>query len=236
VPKFLSIPPLANERWIVHGFSTVELGSMGLTRTHDADSVTESRRRFARSLRLKPEWITVAGAVHSAQIARVDRPLPLINGVDGLITDRKGVALFATFADCLPLVVYDAARPAVGLAHAGWRGSEAGIARELVAKMKANYGSVVAELRVGIGPGICGRCYEVGPEFAERFPVDVLAPGEEGKLRLDLAELNRRQFVDAGVDPKRIRALEFCTYESDRLFSHRRNPDGSRFAGIVALR
>ena len=234
--KFLSIPPLANERWIVHGFSTVELGPMGLTRTHDPEAVTESRRRFARSLGLRPEWITVAGAVHSAQIARVDRPLPLVNGVDGLITDRKGVALFATFADCLPVIVYDASRPAVGLAHAGWRGSEAGIARELVAKMKANFGSVVAELRIGIGPGICGRCYEVGPEFAERFPMDVLAPGKKGKLLLDLVELNRRQLVEAGVDPKRIRALEFCTYESDRLFSHRRNPDGSRFAALVALR
>jgi polyphenol oxidase len=236
MPEFLSIPPLAGERWIVHGFSTVAMGSMGITHASNPDLVTENRRRFARSLGVKPEAITTIGAVHGGDVARVDRPVSLLKDVDGAVTDRPGVALFATFADCFPLIAYDPEHRAVGLAHAGWRGTAAGIAGRLVQALRREYGSAPKDLRVGIGPGICGGCSEVGPDFAERFPPEVLRPGEGDRLLLDLAEANRLQLQEAGVQPKRIRALDFCTFESDRLFSHRRQPDGSRFAALVTLR
>jgi polyphenol oxidase len=236
VPVFLSIPPLAAERYVVHAFSTVPMGSMGLTHAVDPDLVAENRRRFARSLNVKPEWLTVVGAVHGSEVARVDRPVSLVKEVDAIVTDRPGVALFAVFADCYPLIVYDPVNRALGLAHAGWRGTEAGLAKKVVAMLKREYGSVASELRVGIGPGICGNCYEVGPEFAERFPPTVLKAGGGDRLLLDLVAANRHQFLEAGVLPRRIRALEFCTLESDRLFSHRRQPDGSRFAALAVLR
>jgi polyphenol oxidase len=236
VPAFLSIPPLAAERYIVHGFSTVPMGSMGLTHAADPELVAENRRRFARSLNVKPESLTVIGAVHGSEVARVDRPVALVAEVDAIVTDRPGVAVFAAFADCYPLIVYDPHNRALGLAHAGWRGTEAEIATKVVQMLKREYGSVASELRVGIGPGICGDCYEVGPEFAARFPREVLKKGAGDRLLLDLVEANRRQFLAAGVLPRRIRALDFCTFESDRLFSHRRQPDGSRFAALAILR
>ncbi|HVC99712.1 MAG TPA: polyphenol oxidase family protein [Candidatus Dormibacteraeota bacterium] len=236
MPAFLSISPLAAERWLVHGFSTVPMGSMGLTHAPDPELVTENRRRFARSLGTKPEAITALGAVHGADVARVDRPVALLKETDAAVTDRPGVALFATFADCYPLIAYDPEHRAVGLAHAGWRGTGAGIAGRLVAMLRREYGSAAKDLRVGIGPGICGRCYEVGPEFVGRFPPEVLKPGRDDRLLLDLSEANRLQFLEAGVRAERIRALDFCTLESDRLFSHRRRPDGTRFAALVTLR
>jgi len=236
LPAFLSIPPLAAERHIVHAFSTVPMGSMGLTHAADPDRVGENRRKFAKALHVKPESLTVVGAVHGSEVARMDRPVPLVKEVDAIVTDRPGVALFAVFADCYPLIVYDPQNRALGLAHAGWRGTEAEIAKKVVAMLKREYGSVPSELRVGIGPGICGDCYEVGPEFAERFPPEVLKAGTGDRLLLDLVEANRRQFLEAGVLARRIRALEFCTLESDRLFSHRRKPDGSRFAALAVLR
>ena len=209
MPAFLSIPPLAAERYIVHGFSTVPMGSMGLTHAADPELVAENRRGFARALNVKPEWLTVIGAVHGSEVARLDRPVPLVKDVDAIVTDRTGIALFAAFADCYPLVVYDPHNRALGLAHAGWRGTEAEIAKKVVATLRREYGSVAAELRVGIGPGICGDCYEVGPEFAERFPPEVLKATAGDRLLLDLVEANRRQFLEAGVLPRRIRALEF---------------------------
>jgi purine-nucleoside/S-methyl-5'-thioadenosine phosphorylase / adenosine deaminase len=236
MPSFLSIPPLAGERYVVHGFSTLPMGSMGLTHAADPELVADNRRKFARALNVRPEWLTVVGAVHGSEVARVDRPVPLVKEVDGLVTDQPGVALFGTFADCYPLIVFDPLNRALGLAHAGWRGTEAEIAKKLVAMLKREYGSVASELRVGIGPGICGDCYEVGPEFAERFPPEVLKAGSGDRLLLDLVEANRRQFLEVGVLPRRIRALDFCTLESDRLFSHRRQPDGSRFAALAVLR
>src|SRR4030088_464786 len=129
------------------------MGSMGLTHAADPDRVAENRRQFARALNVKPESLTVVGAVHGSEVARIDRPVPLVKDVDAVVTDRPGVALFAVFADCLPLIVYDPANRALGLAHAGWRGTEAEIARKVVAMLKREYGSVASELRVGIGPG-----------------------------------------------------------------------------------
>jgi YfiH family protein len=160
----------------------------------------------------------------------------LVKGVDAIVTDRLGVALFAVFADCYPLIVHDPTNRALGLAHAGWRGTEAGIARKVVAMLEREYGSVAAQLSVGIGPGICGDCYEVGPEFAGRFSPEVLRPGDGDRLLLDLVEANRRQFQEAGVRPSRIWAHGQCTLESDQLFSHRRRPDGCRFGALVVLR
>jgi polyphenol oxidase len=236
LPRFLSIPPLAAERWIIHGFSTAEMGSMGMTHAANSEEVAENRRGFARSMGIKPETITVLGAVHGTNVVRVDRPVQLLKETDGAVTDRPGVALFATFADCFPLIAYDPEHRALGLAHAGWRGTEAGIAGKLVAALRREYGSIAKDLRVGIGPGICGDCYEVGPDFAGRFPEEVLKPGTGDRLLLDLAEANRLQFQEAGVQARRIRALDFCTLESDRLFSHRRQPDGTRFAALVTVR
>jgi YfiH family protein len=236
VPDPLTIPPLAAETVLGHAFSTVPMGSMGLTHAADPTLVIENRRRFMRSLNANPEWLTVVGAVHGSEVVRVDKPLTLVEGVDGIVTDRPGVALFAVFADCLPLIVHDPVNRALGLAHAGWRGTEAGIAGEVVAMLEREYGSVAAELRVGIGPGICGDCYEVGPEFAERFPPEVLKAGEGDRLLLDLVEANRRQFVEAGVLPGQVWAHELCTLETECLFSHRRQPDGSRFAALAVLR
>jgi polyphenol oxidase len=236
VADLLTIPALAADRDLGHAFSTVPMGSMGLTHAADPTMVVENRRRFVHSLHANPEWLTVVGAVHGCEVVRVDRPLTLVEGVDGIVTDRPGIALFAVFADCLPLIVHDPVKRAVGLAHAGWRGTEAGIAGEVVAMFSREYGSVASELRVGIGPGICGDCYEVGPEFAERFPPEVLRAGEGDRLLLDLVEANRRQFIEAGVANGQIWAHELCTLESDELFSHRRQPDGTRFGALAVLR
>ena len=47
---------------------------------------------------------------------------------DALITKQRGVALALTFADCTPLLLYDPVEQAIGLAHAGWRGTARGVA------------------------------------------------------------------------------------------------------------
>src|SRR5207302_3604856 len=120
----LTIPALAAQPAVVHGVCTRALGSM---RRLDQDSspVTPARRAFARALDLDPERITVAGAVHGAEVARVDAWLPTVPGVDALITDRPRQPLLVTCADCYAVVVLDPARPALALVHAGWRGTAA---------------------------------------------------------------------------------------------------------------
>jgi len=120
------------------------MGSMGLTHAADPTQVIENRRRFVRLLHANPEWLTVVGAVHGSEVVRLDLPLTLVEGVDGIVTDRPGVALFAVFADCLPLIVHDPVNHALGLAHAGWRGTEAGIAGEKSHHLRVAYAAALA--------------------------------------------------------------------------------------------
>lgn len=232
--EVITIPELAGEPGLVHGFSTLALGSM---RRSEAELLTPARRRFAERLGLDPERMTVAGAVHGPKVARVDGPRGAVEGVDALITDQASLPLLATFADCYPVVLYDPGRRVAALVHAGWRGTAAGIAQEAVAALGREYGSRPEDLRAGIGPGICGRCYEVGDDVAAQFEAAVVRPGERaGKVLLDLAAANRRQLEAAGVRPEHIHASGICTRETPALPSHRREPDGTRFAALVALR
>jgi YfiH family protein len=224
-----------NDDALIHGFSTLELGSVGLTHAKDPAAVREARRRFAASLNLDPDTLTVAGAVHGARVARVDAPTESIEGVDALITDRPGIALFATYADCYPIVLWDPKHRAAGLVHAGWRGTEAYVAAAALAAMGKEFGTQPVDVKAGIGPGICGNCYEVGAEVAERFEPAYVKPSTGGRHLLDLAAANRAQLNAAGV--KDVFNVDLCTKESEALLpSHRRDPDGTRFGAIVALR
>jgi YfiH family protein len=233
-PQVLRIPQLEREAELVHGFSTIALGSMGLTHAPDREAVLRSRRDFAHVMGLEPESLTTAGAVHGAAVVRVDEPIHVIDGVDAMVTSRRGVGLFATFADCLPIVLWDAEHRCAALAHAGWRGTLAGVGPAAVRAMHDQFGSEPNRIVAGIGPGICGRCYEVGEEVASRFDPRFTTAGTGDRMLLDLPAANRSQLEDAGVAAVHI--LGVCTKETPLLPSHRRSPDGTRFAAIVAIR
>jgi purine-nucleoside/S-methyl-5'-thioadenosine phosphorylase / adenosine deaminase len=231
--RLLTIPGLATEAALVHGFSTAALGSMRRGES-DPSPLTPARRVFALALGLDPERLTVAGAVHGAGVGRVDGPAGVVSGVDVLVTDRRGLPLLVTCADCYPLVLFDPVRGALALAHAGWRGTAAGVAAEAVRALAAEYGSRPEDLVVGVGPGICGGCYEVSSNVAARFDEAFLRPSA-GRYQLDLAAANRAQLERSGVPPERIHRHGACTRETPELPSHRRSPDGSRFACIAAI-
>ncbi len=231
-PAAVQVPELADEPGFTHGFSTVALGSVGLKHATDREAVLSSRQAFLSTLGLDGARLTMIGSVHGNDVARVDDPVPSIDDVDALVTDRPGVTLFATYADCYPIVLWDPEKRVAGLVHAGWRGTAAGVARAAVAFMRDTFGCEF--VRAGIGPGICGRCYEVGEEVAGKFDARFVNPGAGGKWLLDLAAANAAQLQEAGA--KAVYDIGMCTKESYLFPSHRRHPDGTRFGAIVALR
>jgi len=230
-PAALHVPELADEPGLVHGFSTLALGSVGLKHAPDPEPVLASRRTFAGVLGLDGVELTTVGSVHGAAVARVDKPGGSVDDVDALITDDPSVALFATYADCYPIVLWDPEKRVAGLVHAGWRGTRAGVARAAVAFMEDEYGC--HHVRAGIGPGICGRCYEVGEDVASQFDARFITRSGDQSL-LDLAAANRAQLQDAGA--RAIYDIGICTKEHYLFPSHRRSPDGKRFGAIVAVR
>ncbi len=160
---------------------------------------------------------------------------------DGLITATPGLLLAIQTADCLPVILVDTKRRAVGVFHAGWRGTVKRIVEKGVGEMLRCFGSRARDLKAAIGPGVQGCCYEVGEEvrtkfesqFAyaaklfrevkdsdpvrEKYPLLFLtarAPGHSElpkKIFLDLVEANRQQLLAAGVPKKNIEASPLCT-------------------------
>jgi hypothetical protein len=245
-PAALMVPELADEPGFVHGFSTVAVGSVGLKHAPDPAPVMAARRAFTAALGLDGANLTTVGSVHGSEVARVDEPGGSVDDVDALVTDQPGVTLFATYADCYPIVLWDPEKRVAGLVHAGWRGTRAGVAAAAVRFMRAEFGC--RHMRAGIGPGICGRCYQVGADVADQFDRRFVLPDDGppheiwgfrgdpggGRFLLDLAAANRSQLDEAGV--KAVYDIGMCTKESYLFPSHRRHPDGKRFGAIVALR
>ncbi len=230
-PAALHVPELADEPGLVHGFSTVAIGSVGLTHAPDPAPVLAARRTFAEVLGLDGAELTTMGSIHSASVARVDKPGGAVDDVDALLTDRQGVVLFATYADCYPIVLWDPQLKVAGLVHAGWRGTRGGVTASAVSLMQDDYGC--RHIRAGIGPGICGRCYEVGEEVASQFDGRFLTQAN-GRFLLGLAAANRAQLEDLGVAS--VYEIGICTKEHYLFPSHRRHPDGTRFGAIVAIK
>ena len=151
-----------------------------------------------------------------------------IADTDALITDLPNVPLLLFYADCVPVLLADTETGAVGLAHAGWRGSVGEIALETVQMMRRHYGCSPEKMLAAIGPSIGSCCYEVddtvltaGAKYRECF-----TPKANGKYQLDLWLMNRLQLEAAGLAAGNIHCAEVCTCDNRELFFSYRAEQG----------
>lgn len=252
--------------FIAHAFSTRIGGvskkefasiNLGYNRGDPNENVEENYRRFARAAGVEAESMVCGCQVHGTDIRRVAKEHQGIGiwrpndceSADGLCTDVPGVALVIFAADCVPVYFVDPEHKAIGLAHAGWRGTAAGMPGVMVRRMGEEFGSRPECLLAAIGPSICKNCFEVDEPVAREFLLlpdsehfvsgPQTLPGDGGvKYHVDLWECCRRSLLRAGVPEKNITVGEVCTMEeSDLLFSHRktRGQRGSN-AAVLALR
>lgn len=188
------------------------------------------------SAQLGFEAVVWARQVHGAAVRRADH---LAEGfaspgeADGLLAGRAGALLIITVADCVPVYVLDPRRRALALLHAGWRGASAGILRRGVDALCADYGCQPRDLYIHLGPAICGRCYEVGPEVLQAF-----GRVADGVSRLDLRDELLGQALALEVPLIQISRSTWCTScHRDRFYSHR-GSDGAagRMAAFLGWR
>jgi YfiH family protein len=175
-----------------------------------------------------------AAATTPATTPAAATPSPALPQCDAMVTATPGLALCVRVGDCVPVVLADADRGVVGVAHAGRHGVAAGIVPEVVAAMRR----LGADRVTGwVGPHVCGGCYEVPEEMraevAQRVPT-AYAVTTWGTPSLDLGAAVQTQLHDADVVS---RDVSRCTRESPDLYSHRRDGAASgRFGGVVVLR
>lgn len=216
----------------------------GHTVGDDLEHVRENHRRICSALGIRSTDVVSPHQVHSDAVRIVDATDrgQVCPQTDALITAATGVHLMLRFADCVPVLFYDPVRCAVGLAHAGWRGTVACIARVTVQAMVAAFGCRPADIRAGIGPSIGPCCYEVGAEVVDAaqaaFPgaPDVVQRQPGGGWHLDLWAANRYQLAQEGL--AEIEVSGMCTAcRTDEWFSHRaENGRTGRLAAVIGLR
>lgn len=209
------------------------------------DSVENVRANHAlmyEALKVPRQAAVTTWQVHGADVVAAHAPLlhrKWQARADGIITDRPNLPLVMRFADCTPLLYYDPVHRAIGLAHAGWRGTVEGIASAVVHAMRACYGSRSEDLQVVIGPSISQQHFQVGEEVVaavnRRFGEDaglVRRDPVDGSAYVDLWQANKLELESVGV--RSIYVMGLCTYaQSDVFFSHRAHRGRTGRFGVV---
>jgi len=219
-PRLVTLATLDALPGLVHGFEQ-RLGPAGWeSRQAGRARMTAALAPVGRLLLLKQ--------VHG--IAVQSAPWEGTPEADASVAEVPGLLLGIETADCLPVLLIDPQRRAVAAAHAGWRGTAAGVTAQTVAALVAR-GSDPGDLLAALGPGIGPCCYQVGPELRQAFGPggeEFFGPGSDGRPHLDLRAANRRQLLLAGLRAERIVGLDDCTScLGDRYHSFRREGKGS---------
>jgi hypothetical protein len=207
------------------------------------ERVAENKRLALASLNRSPESVCEVWQVHSSRVLLAEGPRgaqPPIQA-DAMICNRPEVTLLMRFADCVPILLYDPVRSAIGAVHTGWLGTVRKVAAETVAQMQQAFGSRPADLLACIGPSIGPDHYPVGPEVVEQVRQ---AFGEEserhllprdGQVCFDLWSANHSLLSESGVGTIELSGVCTACHLED-WFSHRgdRGKTG-RFGAALAL-
>ncbi len=236
------VPALVHEAWeadfpwLVQGTTTrgappLEFDLGLFSEGSPAERVREHWSRLLAATRMRAA--VHARQVHGAKIRVHDAPtvgLNVVGECDGHVTSEAGVLLAITIADCVPVFVVEPTTRTVGVLHAGWRGAAAGVVEQGLEAVSD--GSRVEDLHVHLGPAICGRCYEVGPEVFDALG----EPVPSAKSLLDLRGVLARRALQSGVHASRLTVSEHCTRcTGSGLFSHR-GGDRGRQVGYLGIR
>lgn len=237
------------------GISTKNYSSLnlGLHVNDEQQKVINNRKLLVNLFSNSVDDLVAAKQVHGTNVKVVDQEdcgrgavdyKTALSNTDALITAQKGVLLSSYYADCTPLFFLAPNIPAVGLAHAGWKGTVNKIGQKTALQMKENWGIDLQKLLVGIGPHIGSCCYQVGKEVVRKFAAafdnsnSFIETDQAEKWRLDLAKANHIQLEEIGVKTDNISISNLCTSCRDDLFySYRRdNGQTGRMASIIKIR
>ncbi|MEA4972048.1 MAG: peptidoglycan editing factor PgeF [Candidatus Metalachnospira sp.] len=233
--------------FIGHGFTTRRGGvsegflsslNLGFSRGDKRENVDTNFDIICDALGVKKEQCVTLRQVHSTRIIMADESIKGMGfrndteriEADAFVTNKKGIVLVTFHADCVPLFFVDTEKKAIGMAHAGWRGTADGMAAEMIIKMINEFGSNPKNIKVGIGPSIGLCCFQVDKPvtdiFNEKysFASKYIINDEEAecKYKIDLWGINKEVLMSKGVKEENIEIGGICTKCNPEIFySHR---------------
>jgi YfiH family protein len=198
------------------------------------ENVLQNKLILGASLQVDTDRLFMANQVHGDQVLILnedptENPSKFLHlDYDAIITRQKGIALGVLTADCLPLIMYDSKREAIGIVHSGWRGTCLNIVGNVISKLRKEFEVDPGDLLVGLGPCIGECCYEVDIKVVRSIKnstnrwKDFLKPVKANRYSLDLVGLNVYQLLQAGVSQENIVRVNACTACNSKIFfSHR---------------
>jgi hypothetical protein len=221
--------------------------NMGWSVGDNPQAVKQNYQLACRAVQVTLSQTVTCHQIHEADILTIDsisnfddtNQQAIAGQADGLVTGKVGIYLMMRFADCTPLLFFDPVQEAVGLAHAGWRGTMHNVAGATVQAMKS-VGCLPENIMAVIGPSIGPCCYEVGPDVIEAVAQQfddsaTLFTFQSTSAYFNMWEANCRQLVRSGV--KQIIQTKLCTAcHTDKFFSHRAEKGRTgRFGAIIGL-
>jgi YfiH family protein len=214
---------------VVCAFSHRHSGNMSLVYGDKINSL-ENRKKFLSNLDINYRDLICGRQIHGSNIRYVKTEdkgrgalsyESVIADTDAFISDEKNLPVAIFTADCLSLFLSDSKKPALGLIHAGWRSTKENIAAKTIQFMQEIFHTRPEDLYVGFGPGIRNCCYDVEKDFKNLFGYGLSE--RNGLYYLDLAGINRKQLLDAGVKDAHIFDPGICTScRNNEFFSYRK--------------
>ena len=231
-----SVPRLELTDWatrfgIVAGITTRQDGfSLGLWNEEPTEQVMTRWRAFRRAFEPRFSTVVLGHQVHGTELRWHEAVPPgwlQLDGVDAHVTRQRGVLLTVTAADCIPVYLAAPGDGLVALIHAGWRGVAENILEHTLGEITRTARLRFRDIVMHCGVGICGACYQVGSEVAERL----IGRPTTGPANVDLRSILAGRARALGLSDVTVSA--FCTaHHHDRFFSHRAS--GGKDGRLVA--
>ena len=214
------VPDWAERFKLGCGFTLPFYGNQALTRPSKSGSLILNRKLLAKHAGFDALRIFAPHQVHGSNVLTADKSnlghgafgLENADDGDGCITRQDGITLITTWADCIPIILYDDETHTAAAVHSGWRGTAKNVVAATVAAMHSN----PADIYASVGPGIRGCCYEVGTEVADVFKHMSFAIAEcvavrDGRFYLDLQSIVYTQLLECGIPQTQIDRSTLCT-------------------------
>ena len=210
--------------------------NLGFKRNDSRENVEENFSRICGELNIKLSNLVFSDQVHGSSVKVVDEEdrgkgiliKSDIEGYDGLVTNKKDVALVTFYADCVPIFFFDPENRVIGLAHSGWRSTLEQIAATMVDTMMKRFSCNPENVISTIGPSIGLCCFEVGIEVKDKFIKKInwsknyCLDKDEEKAHINLQGIIKQTLINSGLKKENIFVSNICTKcNNDTFFSHR---------------
>ena len=234
-----------------HSHSPYDSLNLSFNVGDNAEKILNNRKVLVEALGVPLTSLTTAKQIHDGHVRFVSAEMRgkgsvdyqgAINATDAMVTNVPNICMMVLLADCVPILFCDPSKKAIGVAHAGWKGTLRRIAEKTVKALHEHFDSATQDIMVGIGPCIGPCCYEVGPEVIDEVErifgskdYCIKNESQEGRGYFDLQEANLKQLLRTGIPEENIEIAEICTcHHPNLLFSyrHEKGKTGRFGAGI----